>query len=172
MPIDNLKQDFEDLKNYISERNLVPATTMKTIEAKLRRVHRICFSIAVWESQFSRRKEHKKIFLREMRSDAIQSVSLILFGHRKSACLMVRGLVENALKHVFFFTHPVEYEWLKSASGYHISMSELYGYVKKLPVFAPYYSKRYSNCKAYYVRYESNITLNFKVHSSYIIDEV
>ena len=46
------------------------------------------------------------------------SLVLGLKGYENPCCVMLRQSIELVLKHIYFVTHPVEYEWVTSHEGY------------------------------------------------------
>ena len=46
------------------------------------------------------------------------SLVLGLKGYENPCCVMLRQSIELVLKHIYFVTHPVEYEWVNSHEGY------------------------------------------------------
>ena len=43
---------------------------------------------------------------------------LSLKGLENAACVLLRQTIELTLKHIYFSTHPVEYEWARTKVGY------------------------------------------------------
>jgi hypothetical protein len=46
----------------------------------------------------------------------------------------MRGILENTLRHVYFFDHPVEYELSKEESEWHMKVRDLMDYIARHPL--------------------------------------
>ncbi|MDI6655021.1 MAG: hypothetical protein QME59_03960, partial [Candidatus Hydrothermarchaeota archaeon] len=95
-----------------------------------RRIHKICYSFVLWDYGLRRIPNSGKVFLKEMKSDAIQSIPLMLMGFKKPVSVLFRGMIENSLKHIYFIDHPVEFEWLATKPKYYITIDDLCNYIK------------------------------------------
>lgn len=133
MSVDFLKKDYEDLKNLFLKEGLINNNEKRELLDKLRRIHRICFSLALWDHNLSKTPVHGRVFLKEIRSDVIQTMPLILRGFKKPSYMLLRGTIENCLKYVYFIDHPIEFGWLGKKSKYFPIMDDLYNYMGSHP---------------------------------------
>lgn len=133
MPLNFLEKDFEDLKKFLIKKRLISTDEPTEILIDLKHVHKVCYSFALWDHNLAKIKYNGRVFLKEIKSDAIQSIPLLLLGFKKPVSILLRGIIENSLKHVYFIDHPVEFEWLTSKFKYFPTMGDLYDYTKSHP---------------------------------------
>ncbi len=134
MPVNFLEQDFNSLKKFLKKNKLIKKDEPKETITRLKHIHKVCYSFALWDHNLSKRIRYEgKIFLKEIRSDAIQSIPLLLMGYKKPVGILLRSVIENSLKHIYFIDHPVEFMWLTSRPGHFKPMASLYEYIKFHP---------------------------------------
>jgi len=133
MPNAFVSKDYEDFRFYLERHNLFPKTWNKKLENNLKRMHRVVYSFALWDFSFSKRDEHKKSFIREIRSESVQIIPLLLLGYVKPVKFLERSIIENTLRQIYFYDHPVEYQFLKNKEKYFIKIKELIDYAKDHP---------------------------------------
>lgn len=102
---------------------------------KLRKIHSVVYSFALWADRISDLfcAENEIVFLVDLKSDLIQTLPLVLSGYKKATAILLRSSIENILKHIYFFDHPVEFARCKN-SGFFLKMDELCDYLKNHPV--------------------------------------
>lgn len=136
MPHNFLSSDFDDLKNHLIKESLITKNWDTQKIKALEEIHKVVYSFSLWDYNTPKpTSDNQKIFLNEIRSDTIQSIPLVLMGYKKPTLLLLRSTLENSLKHIYFFDHPVEFTWLTSPSKekYFVSMDSLYEYIKSHP---------------------------------------
>ena len=126
-------QDYKDFKSYLEKNNILPKNWKINSEKTLKKMHKIVYSFALWDFNFPKRKEHQRSFIREIRSESIQIIPLLLLGYMKPVKFLERGIIENSLKHIYFYDHPIEYHFLKTREKYFIKFNELIDYAKEHP---------------------------------------
>ena len=141
MPVNFLEKDFEDLKEFLIKKRLISENEDKGILTNLKHIHKVCYSFALWDHNLARIPYNGKVFLKEIRSDAIQSIPLLLLGFKKPVSILLRGIIENSLKHIYFIDHPVEFEWLTTKSKYFPTMNDLYDYTISHPSLKSVFEK-------------------------------
>jgi hypothetical protein len=129
-----IESDFDLLRKHLIANKLVTEEWLAKNLSSLRIIHKIVYSFLVWDSCIRKRNNCGKVFLHELRSDAIQSIPIVLGGYKKATALLLRGLVENTLRYIYYSNHPVEYTWLNS--GHYMQIKDLIDYAKKDPRFS------------------------------------
>jgi putative alpha-1,2-mannosidase len=71
----------------------------------------------------------------EIASDALQVLPQVLMGYSKTAKLLIRGIAENTLRHVYFSDHPVEFDRMNREKKWFLSFEQLCEYAKNHPKF-------------------------------------
>jgi hypothetical protein len=161
-----VKKDFSDLIEFLKDKKFVDdKNILKNIE-KLKRLHKIALAIAIWDEALSSQDENRRIFVQEMRSDIVQAIPLILMGYKNAASLSIRRCIENLLRHVFFFDHPIEYKRYNDAE-YLITFKQLLDYLK----FNPLLEKAYLRTEIPSQLGAKYSELSILVHSNLINDK-
>ena len=121
----DLITDYNELIKYVIKNGLLKKNRPE-ISKKLRTVHKYVYSLAIWEYELSRiyPNQDANIFLGEIRSDAINSILLSLYGFKKSANLSIRGIIENTFRYVYYYDHPIELALMNGREKYFISIKE------------------------------------------------
>ena len=89
-----LMQDFKNLEEFLKENGLIKDGESRDIITSLKHVHKICYSYALWDHNLSRRVPYEgRVFLKEIRSDAIQSIPLLLMGYKKPTGILLRSII-------------------------------------------------------------------------------
>jgi len=128
-----VNEDFYEFITYLTSNYLIFNSISNDIKGLLKKIHQRVYTIAIWSKKFSRYPENKKHFINEIRSDAIQSIPLVLMGYKKSTSLSLRNWLENITKHIFFFDHPIEFKRYLYENNYSISKKDLFEYLKYHP---------------------------------------
>jgi len=127
-----IKQDLTEFLEFLRKKKYINTREGKKIISQIKSVHVLCYSLAIWEHYLTDIPERGKIFLIEVRSDALQSFISALTGLYKSTYLLLRGVIENFLRYVYFIDHPVEYS-LFSTRGKYLTFQFLADYMKEHP---------------------------------------
>jgi hypothetical protein len=75
------------------------------------------------------------VFIEEIASDALQILPQTLMGYNKTTKLLIRGIVENILRHVYFHDHPVEFGRMNRDSKWYLTKDKLFEYALIHPLF-------------------------------------
>lgn len=135
-----VKKDFKDLIEHLKSEKFLDNASLLKINEQLKRIHAISLAIAIWDDALSDQDEYRRIFVQEMRSDIVQAIPLMLMGYKNAAALSIRRCIENLLRHLYFFDHPVEYE--KYIRGeYSLTFRQLLDYLKFNPLLEKSYAK-------------------------------
>lgn len=108
-PITSVNADFIDVVRLLHHRGLIPKTPPAPMVATARAIHGLTYSLILWKFQLHGLTEHGKVFIEEIASDALQILPQVLAGYSKTAKLLIRGVSENALRHIYFSDHLIEF---------------------------------------------------------------
>jgi hypothetical protein len=129
----SLKADLEILlPRYDGERR-----TLVKDASILHGIYRRCSALnKLGELVPSTAAEHKRAYLIELAADAVGISHATLSGDLRGARFYLRSVIENLLRHFYYFDHLIEYEWVNSPSSkFYMEQSELRDYAGKLRVF-------------------------------------
>jgi hypothetical protein len=90
-------------------------------------------SARAWAMAFSDQSEHARRFLEEAASDSVNLIALVSGGHRKSSFFLLRSYIENTLRHMYYWQHPVEYEVSCIRATSFITWKDLTAYLSSHP---------------------------------------
>jgi hypothetical protein len=127
--------DFADVLPFLKARGIVPASPPAGQIENARKIHRTTYSLILWRFRLKRIPEHGRVFLEEIASDALQVLPQVLMGYGKTTSLLIRGIIENALRHVYFCDHPIEFARMNRDGRWYIRMEDLRDYAKIHPSF-------------------------------------
>lgn len=126
--------DLQAMKDYLIKDLKIEEGIVKNISAELKESHQIVFSFLIWDHYFEGVQSNRKVFIAELRSDSVQSIPLSLLGYKKPVALLLRGILENLLRHIYYYDHPIEFTLLET--GHHVTVKDLLIYAKLHPKFA------------------------------------
>lgn len=127
--------DFNQVKKYLERRGVFKKNATADYIRLANDMHFYAFSLFSWKFLLKNMAIHKRAFLEEIASDALQILPIALLGFRKPASILIRGILENVLRHVYFSDHPIEFERINSAQKWYLKNDELYDYIKIHPRF-------------------------------------
>ena len=128
------KDDFNEVFAYLKQRGIISSTTASSLKEAARRMHSYTYSLMIWRF-ILKNPECGQVFIEEVASDALQILPQALMGYRKTSVLLIRGIVENVLRHIFFRDHPIEFERMNLEKRWYPPMKELFDYLMHHPVF-------------------------------------
>jgi len=128
-----LNEDYEELKNYFISKHLYSEEIDKNVKEYFKKSHKAIYLLGLWSHHFNFETTYRKIFLEEIRSDAIQSLQLSLLNLKRPVSLLIRSIIENLLKHIFYYDHIIEFERSEKEEQYYQSMDNLWSYLKNHP---------------------------------------
>jgi hypothetical protein len=134
-PISSVTNDFADVLALLTERGIVPAHPAAELVRIARTIHGYTYSLILWRFRLRGLPDHAKVFIEEIASDALQILPQIMMGYSKTAKLLIRGISENTLRHIYFSDHPIEFERLNRDKKWYLSIEQLCDYAKLHPVF-------------------------------------
>ncbi len=124
------KADFAEVMALFSERGIIPVTPPKELLDTAEEIHQCTYALILWRFRLGELPMHSSIFLDELSSDALQILPQVLMGYDKTAGLLIRGIIENALRHLYFSDHPVEFARLNRDKKWYVGMDTLLDYAK------------------------------------------
>jgi hypothetical protein len=127
--------DFEEVLALLKERAIVPANPPGAMLENAKRIHRAAYSLFIWRFRLTGLPDYGKAFIEEIASDALQILPQVMMGYGKTANLLIRGIIENSLRHLYFSDHPVEFVRMNSDRKWFMTMEALFEYPKTHPVF-------------------------------------
>lgn len=129
-PIAAIASDFAEVWSLLKARNIVPAAHSGASLQMARTVHARTYSLILWRFRLKKLPPHSRIFIDEIASDAIQILPQVMMGYSKTAKLLIRGVLENALRHVYFSDHPVEFARMNREGKWYLTADQLCDYAK------------------------------------------
>jgi hypothetical protein len=127
--------DLALVTSLLKDRGIIGSSPSVELMVNARHIHSFTYSLILWRFRLRNLPEHGKVFLEEIASDALQVLPQILMGYSKTSKLLIRGIVENALRHIYFSDHPIEFERMNRDKKWFLDMKELYEYAKLHPEF-------------------------------------
>src|SRR5437868_8745607 len=131
--IQSVADDFSLVIEFLKARGIVPANPTASLVSNARRVHHATYSLILWRFRLKNLPEHGKVFVEEIASDALQVLPQVLMGYGKTAKLLIRGIVENTLRHLYFSDHPVEFARMNRDAKWYVRMDDLFDHIKGHP---------------------------------------
>ncbi len=130
-----IRIDFAEVLSYLQGRPLVPGSLPQDVLNSLRIIHRYTYSIMFWKVCLQRIPACGRPFINEMASDALQVLPHVCVGFSKTARLLVRGMVENLVRYIYFVDHPVEFDRLHGPQKWFPFFKDLSEYAQNHPHF-------------------------------------
>ncbi|MCC6697546.1 MAG: hypothetical protein IT365_18095 [Candidatus Hydrogenedentes bacterium] len=132
---EQVEQDFQDAINYLRGRGQLPAVFGNDWRACLKHTHRLCYSLMWWRFQIRSSQPYQRVFLNEIAADMVQILPQSMLGFDKTVYSLLRSTIENAIRHIYFFHHPIEYERLLSDADWYLPIRDHFAYLKDHPTF-------------------------------------
>ena len=102
-------EDFALFVSSLEKNGLISPGIDPQMKNNLKEVHRRIYSFLIWDQNLKHLPDRASLFLKEMRSDAISSIILVLSGHNKASAHYLRNIIENVVRLIYFADHPIEY---------------------------------------------------------------
>jgi hypothetical protein len=133
--ITSISRDFQSVIGFFAGRSLVPDNLTPMALSVGRDLHATTYSLLLWRFRLKGLRDCGRVFVQELASDALQILPQALMGYTKTTKLLTRGLIENALRHVYFADHPIEFQRMNADPKWYVPMSELREYALRHPLF-------------------------------------
>lgn len=127
--------DLDRLNAFLQQMGVTAADVDRDVTNSIRSMHNCAYAIALWNNNLKGPPSHKRVFLSEMRSDSIQVIPLGLMGYVRPATLLLRCVLENTLRHVFYYQHEVEFDFLVKNPSEYVTIRHLMDYLQKIKPF-------------------------------------
>ena len=131
---DICKRDFDEVVNYFRQRGTLKIKPSAKILSSMREIHAATYSLFLWRYLLKHLPEHSIVFLNEISSDAIQILPLGLQGYRRPTLILIRSIIENCCRHIYFSDHPIEFILANQEKKWFISQEELFKYLNRHPL--------------------------------------
>ena len=132
-----VSNDYAEVLTYLTELGILPSRLSRSAEADVRLIHGLTYSLMHWRFLVRTNEDHKRVFLQELASDAVQILRQSVSGYRKTVLLLVRCVIEDAIRHVYYWDHRVEFERMHRDPKWFVGSDELIDYLKTHPLYAP-----------------------------------
>lgn len=133
--------DFGTVLSFLKERGIVPGRPPVNMTAMAQRLHCATYSLILWRFRLKKIPAHGLVFIEEIASDALQILPQALMGYGKTAKVLLRGVIENAIRHIYFLDHPIEFDRMNRERKWYPGLDELFGYPRIHPLFIGLESK-------------------------------
>lgn len=127
-PIPSVDRDFMDVWAFLRGHRVTPTSPSQALIGLARRVHRATYALILWRFRLGQMPPHRRVFIEEIASDALQILPQAVTGYGKTTRLLMRGIIENALRHVYFSDHPIEFARMNRERKFYINTEQLLDY--------------------------------------------
>ena len=128
--------DFDEVVAHLQTVRLLYQDPNSDAIAIAKRIHASTYALLIWRFRLRKLPAHGKPFVEEIASDAFQILPQVLMGFSKTAKLLMRGIIENVLRHVYFSDHPVEFAVINADKKWYLEMKELLDYARRHPDYS------------------------------------
>lgn len=128
-----VKSDFDAIWTTDAIQRLEAPTRQRDL---FRSVHKFAVCMSFLANAIKGVEEHKRIFFQEASSDTLHLLHVLLSGDARGGKFYLRSIIENFMRHEYFAEHRVEYGWLRTRSGYYVTLAELRKYCAALDAFS------------------------------------
>jgi hypothetical protein len=125
-----LNNDFAEVWEFLKARHIVPSDAPAEMVFNARAIHRATYSLILWRFRLRSLQPHGQVFIEEIASDALQILPQVMMGYGKTTKLLVRGILENSLRHVYFSDHPVEFIRMNREGKWYVPVEQLCEYAR------------------------------------------
>jgi hypothetical protein len=132
MPINSCNDDFKEIKKYFEETHNISIPFNNRNVNAIKKIHGTVYGYLILKSKLKINNQ-ANIFLSEIHSDYLQSISLVLKGYEKLAMILLRDILENTLKFIYYYDHPIEFVLLEDKNKNFIFIDDLVRYVCEHP---------------------------------------
>jgi hypothetical protein len=128
-------EDFDAVRSYFETAGILPDPIPPEKGINCRQIHYLTYCLILWKFRLRKVPEHSKPFIDEIASDALQILPHTLMGYTKTAKLLIRSIIENVCRHIYFHDHTVEFELMNREQKWFMTMTDLFEYLRKHPRF-------------------------------------
>lgn len=132
-PAAAIVDDFREVVEYLKTVRLIHDAPDPEVIDVAKRIHAATFALLLWKFRLKKLPSHGKPFVEEIASDALQILPQVMLGFSKTTKLLMRGIIENTLRYVYFLDHPVEFVVMNRDKKWYLEIKDLIEYAKKHP---------------------------------------
>jgi hypothetical protein len=130
-----VSNDFDEVVALLKDRKILPSAPSQDMLRIAKAIHANTYSLILWRFRLPKLSDHAQIFVEEIASDALQVLPQVLMGYSKTSKLLIRCIAENALRHIYFSDHPIEFERMNREKKWFLTLDGLCDYAKNHPAF-------------------------------------
>jgi len=130
-----VKSDFLEVLDFFRSKGIISNNPDPGMISTAKRIHRFTYSIMWWRFRFGSGPDNRKVFLYELASDALQVLPQALMGYRKTTMLLMRGIIEDVIRYVYYYDHPIEFLRVNLEKNWYISIADHFTYLKNHPLY-------------------------------------
>lgn len=130
-----LEKDFAEVVEFLKSEGILPQRPTSQQLAVAKKLHAASYSLILWRFRIGRLPEHRRVFLHEIASDALQILPQALMGYGKTTVLLIRSVIENLGRHIYFSDHPIEFQRANMERKWYMAIGEYFDYLKNHPAF-------------------------------------
>jgi hypothetical protein len=134
-------KDFEGVCTFLRSRSILPESLRASQIATAKKIHAATYSLLLWRFRLRPSEAHRRVFVEELASDALQILPQALMAFNKATKLLNRSIIENVFRHLYFADHPVEFKRMHLDRKWYVPMAALKDYAKTHPLFKDTESK-------------------------------
>lgn len=127
--------DFALVLELLASRGILEDQPPHAKVINARRIHEMTYSLILWRFRLRKLPPHSAVFIDEIASDALQILPQCLMGYGKTTRLLIRGILENTFRHIYFTDHPIEFARMNRDKKWYLGVTELCEYAKIHPDF-------------------------------------
>lgn len=130
-----VKSDFDEAIAYFKFHDFFPKNPSSDVISVARRVHSSTYGLLLWKFRLTDLPLCATPFLEEIASDALQVLPQVMLGYGKTTKLLCRSILENCLRFIYYYDHPIEFEIMNREHKWYIGVDKLLEYMKMHPKF-------------------------------------
>lgn len=134
-PIPSVASDLTDVIRHLESLKPIPSTLTPHMAQTAKKIHACTYSLILWRFRLRVAPACAMPFAEEIASDALQVLPQILMGYSKTAKLLIRGIIENTLRFIYFYDHPVEFRIMNAEAKWYVGVDKLFDYMRTHPDF-------------------------------------
>ena len=162
------QEDFQKTVEYLRGLRTSEELFSGHTKSLLRCSHKVAFTMHLWDQRLTDVPQWVLPYLRQLSSDTIQLVASVTLGSRRTLHLYERASIENFLRYIYFFDHPIEHILLQTQPKRFQSFDSLIEWIKNYPKLGPYRENVSYSCDELTSKYSE---LSRTVHGTTISDQ-
>jgi hypothetical protein len=129
-----VSKDFDEVFAFLAAKLGIQKPSADLL-ATSRQIHASTYSLILWKFRLGKMPDRGRIYIEEIASDALQILPQVMAGYSKTAKLLMRGIIENALRHVYFYDHPVEFTRINTPGKWRVTVAHMFEFLGAHPEF-------------------------------------